>query len=189
MTEREIRGCTCIQGWLATRKGSNNSENMPRLINLHLQVLFLEGFFNGAAQAGSCGCGAWLRINSQKHFFSFLAWGQDRNIRAELIALWELLSFAKWHRLENLAIFGDSITNIEVINGRASLSIPNLINRLERIEHLKMLFKDISFKNIYRELNSIVDGLSRKGLLAAPGSLYYRLCDGDRQVNEGEITL
>ena len=67
--------------------------------------------------------------------------------------------FEKWHQLENLAIFGDFRTIIEVINGRASLSIPNLINSLERIEHLKMSFKDISFKHIYREINYVTDGL------------------------------
>lgn len=31
-------------------------------------ITFPAGYFDGAAQAGTCGCGAWLRMNTEQQF-------------------------------------------------------------------------------------------------------------------------
>lgn len=42
-----------------------------------------------------------------------------------------------------------------------------------RIGILKAAFNIVVFNQIYRELNTVADGLLKKGLMAAPGSIHF----------------
>lgn len=50
---------------------------------------------------------------------------------------------------------------------------PNLVNCLVHIENLKKYFTGVSFQHVYRELNNMAYGMSKKGLDATLGFLHY----------------
>ena len=57
-------------------------------------IHFLVGFFDDAAQHGSCDCGVVLRLDMGKQYHLWWHSGFGSNTRANIIALWGLLWFA-----------------------------------------------------------------------------------------------
>jgi len=54
------------------------------------------GFFDGACEKRKCGCGAFIIIKPGFYYHFWWEGGKDTNNRAEVIALWGVLSAAKW---------------------------------------------------------------------------------------------
>lgn len=71
--------------------------------------------------------------------------GNGTNMKAETIALWDLLWFASFLDIPSLQIFGDSQALINHMLGSSSISYPPLQGRLRNIEYLKRSFQNISF--------------------------------------------
>ena len=100
--------------------------------------------------------------------------------RAELLALWALLSIAKDIGLPYLHIFGDFSVIINWAKDESTLTIVNLEAWCNNIKKLISWFTSVDFNHVYREYNRRADSLSKDGLLLAPGHLtYMEYCKGD----------
>ena len=75
---------------------------------MNQSLLYPIGFFDGAFVNRNGGTGVYLMI-SKDHFYCIkMGCGQSTNTRAELLALWVLLTFANMLGLPYLHIRGDS---------------------------------------------------------------------------------
>lgn len=74
------------------------------------------GYFDGAAQGGLCGAGMVLKLIADHEYHRMFLAGVGTNTRAELLALWGLLSFARNLNIEQLFSLGDSSYIIEWAN-------------------------------------------------------------------------
>lgn len=86
-------------------------------------------------------------------------------MRAEILALWGLLWFTSQICIDELWVFGDSKVVIDHLNRGNKLSSRHPIIWLEHIDSLRKSFSIIHFNHIFRENNSQVDRLSKKGLV------------------------
>ena len=83
-------------------------------------------FFDGAVVDSKGGAGVCIWINEQHFIGNKLGWGSSTNTRAELLALWALLSVAKDIGFPYLHIFGNSSVIINWAKDECTLSIVNL---------------------------------------------------------------
>ena len=93
-----------------------------RIIDLAPVLVYLVGFFDGAATEGKGGAGVYLAISSDHFFHIKMGCGLSTNMRAELLALWALLYWEKALGLPSLYIFGDSLVIINWALGKEALS-------------------------------------------------------------------
>ena len=122
------------------------------------------GFFDGAAAEHLGGAGFVIFL-SDVHFFSFsMGCGYSSNTRAELLALWAILRVSKLMGLPMHTIFGDSLVIISWLNRITSLNVPSLIHWCDDICSMLLHVPHVIFKHIYREHNSMADGLSKQAL-------------------------
>ena len=70
----------------------------------------------------------------------------------------------------------------------AHISPGSLTHWLYRIEDLKKVFSSVSFHHIYREKNQIADDLSKQGLMAKQGVIFYQFHNEGLQA-EGSISI
>ena len=90
--------------------------------------------------------------------------GSNSNTRAELLALWAILRVSKLMGLPMHTIFGDSLVIISWLNRLASLNVPSLNHWCDDIRSMLLHAPHVIFKHIYREHNSMADGLSKQDL-------------------------
>ena len=129
------------------------------------------GFFDGASQYGGRRCGAGsLLISPELGKFSII-WncGVGTNSRAELLALWSLLSFASNLGISSLQIVGDSKLIVDWYKGQADFRSLSLMHWMERILHLKSTFSLTTIQHVFREVNTTADRLSKLALEAPVG--------------------
>jgi len=61
-----------------------------------------NGFFDGASQQGTGGCGVVIQMDHTHHFLYWLGIGKRTNTQVELVALWDLLYFSKRLNIRSL---------------------------------------------------------------------------------------
>ena len=119
------------------------------------------GFFNGAAAKIIGGSGFVIYL-SDTHYFSFsMGCGCSTNTRAELLALWAVLRVSLMMGLPMHLIFGDSMVIISWLNRLSALDVPSLMHWCDDIRNMLQLVPPVIFKHIFREHNSLTDGLSK----------------------------
>ena len=64
--------------------------------------------FDGAQQGGVCGAGMLIIIDKNLHYRFKMNIGPGTNTKAELLALWGLLHFAKTKDILPVIVYGDS---------------------------------------------------------------------------------
>ena len=102
---------------------------------------------------------------NENHFYSFsMGCGCSTNTRAELLALWVVLRVSLIMGMPLLMIYGDSLVIISWLNRLSALDIPILRHWCEDIREMIFHFPSVIFKHIYREHNSLADGLSKTAL-------------------------
>ena len=129
------------------------------------------GFFDGASQDGGRRCrDGSLLISLELGKFSII-WncGVGTNSRAELLALWSLLSFASNLGISSLQIFGDSKLIVDWYKDQADFRSLSLMHWMERILHLNSTFSLTTIQHVFREVNTTADRLSKLALEAPVG--------------------
>ena len=148
---------------------------------------FPMDFFDGAATDSKGGVGVCIWINEHHYIEMKLGSGLSTNTRAELLALWALLSIAKDIGFSYLHIFGDSFVIINWAKEESTLAIVNLEAWCNNTKKLFSSFTSMDFSHVYREYNMRVDSLSKDRLLMAPGHItFMEFCKGDIY---GEVNL
>ena len=127
-------------------------------------------FFDGASQDRICGGGDTFFLNQNHHFQIQMGLGAETNNVAELIALKILLCFALEKKCRRIQIFGDSIVVINQVNKVQICTNISLISLFEEFIRLMTNFDYITCQPMYRERNSNVDHLSKKGLMMEHGT-------------------
>ena len=90
--------------------------------------------------------------------------GPRSNTKAELLALWGLLYFAKTKNITRVKIFGDSKVIVDWAKGLHDLHIIQLNHWIRRTKELVDFFQNSSFSHIYQEHNYGVDILSKQAI-------------------------
>ena len=99
---------------------------------------------------------------SASHCFSFsMGCGYSTNTGAELLALWAVLKVSLMMGLPMHLIYGDSMVIISWLNRFSALDVPSLMHRCIDIRNMLHLAPPVIFKHIFREHNSLADGLSK----------------------------
>ena len=91
----------------------------------------------------------------------------------DILALWDLLYFAKEIEIPRLHVFGDSSMVINWEKDIASLSILDLEAWCEDIKKLSSSFSSVDYKHVYRDYNEKAYLLSKEGLLLATCHLSF----------------
>jgi hypothetical protein len=94
-------------------------------------------------------------------------------MKAEIQGLWGLLHLASLLSLSNLMVVGDSKSTIDWIKGETKLNFLYLSPWQERIRNMQDKFESISFLHVHRNLNIVVDQLSKQALNCTPGWFFY----------------
>ena len=116
-------------------------------------LAFPYGFFDGAATNYKGGEGFYLALN-ESHSFEFAMWaGICTNTKAELMALWALLTVANRMGIPLLNIFGDSTVIINWENYQDSLDSPCLSHWCMDTKRLMSFFSILPIKHTYQEHN------------------------------------
>lgn len=79
------------------------------------------GFFDGASQMGSCGCGLYIKLSSSHVIYGWFGGGEGTNTRVELLAYWGLLFMASLRKVYSLHVCGDSKAVVDWVLGKDSL--------------------------------------------------------------------
>ena len=95
--------------------------------------------------------------------------GPGTNNKAEIMALWGGILAAYNLNMTEMHIYGDSKLIIECIPGHQHMNTPDLQGWLRRTQHLWHRLGNPPISHIFRENNTRVDGLSKRGLSEAFG--------------------
>ena len=95
--------------------------------------------------------------------------GRCTNTKAEMMALWALLTVSKIMGIPLHSIFGDSLVIISWDTGKISLNLPQQKNWGDDIRDHLQKFPELIVKHVFHEHNQIVDILSKNALLLDSG--------------------
>ena len=124
------------------------------------------------------------------HFFSFsMGCGSSTNTRAELLALWEILRVSLMMGIPVHLMYGDSMVIISWLNRISTLDVPALIHWCDEIRNLLQLAPQVIFKHIFREHNSLADGLSKQALKLDMGHEFFSKNLDGMVINDGHFVL
>jgi ribonuclease HI len=139
------------------------------------------GSLNGACQGilGRCRADAVLFL-SHSHFFT-LKFGveQGSNNRVELFAFWISLKFALEKDIRSLQVLGDSKLVVDWFNGKCQINNLVLSPLLDKIREVGSLFGILFVEHLYREFNTMVDGLSKDFVAQQEGLLLSHEFNGE----------
>ena len=125
------------------------------------------GFFDGASAGnpGKMGIGFVIFNENKKPVIEGAEYiGVGTNNEAEYQAVISLLQFAVQHKIENLAVFGDSKLVIKQILGEWKVKAENLKPYVREAQKLTAQIPNIAMEWIPREQNTYADKLSKKGV-------------------------
>ena len=105
------------------------------------------------------------------------------------MALWGLMWWTTLLSEDYIWIVGDSKVLIDHLNHKEKINPRYLSHWLCRIENLKFDFAGISFNHIFREKNTVADDLSKQGLKAIYGKIYYQFHNGQGLQAEGSVDI
>ena len=152
-------------------------------------LAFPCGFFDGAASDNIGGSGFVIYLN-EHHLFSFtMGCGHSTNTRVELLASWAVLKFSLMMGLPIHLIFGDSKVIISWLNRSAALDVPTLMHWCKDIRDMLHLAPQVIFKHIFREHNSLADGLSKQALKLDMGHGFFTENLDGMVINDGHFVL
>jgi len=114
-----------------------------------------------------------IKITQNSYFKWTLNCGLGTNTRAELLGAWATLFLASRLHIEALQVLGDSRIIIDWLNNRGDLQTISLMAWKDRIRLLQTSFKNLTYNNIYSELNKTTDHLSKLTLQKKVGILSY----------------
>lgn len=127
---------------------------------------------------------------SEIHYFCFsVGCGKSTNTRAELLALWSVLRVRKLMGLPIKMIFGDSMVIISWVNRITTLDLPTLKHWCDEILSMLRLAPPVSFNHIFREHNTLADGLSKRALNMDMGIGHFTETMDGMVIGEGQFTL
>jgi ribonuclease HI len=112
------------------------------------------GFFDGATSNGLCGVGIVLKMRDSHFFKIHMAVGAGNNIRAELLALWGLLSFSISRQILELTVAGDSKVVLDWFTGKESLNVLSLQPWMFKTLDLKNNFRWLDCFHVHKQFNS-----------------------------------
>ena len=133
-------------------------ERPQRMRDIRLETIdksYPWGYFDGAAQGDliRCGAGAILHLTENHSFRLKWSLGEGTNNKAELLAIFMLITFAHEKGVRHIQIFEDSMLVINWLNNAQRCHNILLTPILEEVAHLKNTFDLITFPHIYREWN------------------------------------
>ena len=147
------------------------------------------GFFDGAASENIGGAGFVIHLNVAYCISFSLGCGCSTNTRAELLALWAILRVSKLMGLPMHSIFGDLLVIISWLNKLTTLNVPSLSHWCDDILSMLQSAPHVIFKHIYREHNSMADGLSKHALKLDMGSgIFFESLEG-MIIDHGQFML
>lgn len=149
---------------------------------------YTSGFSDGNSQQRRCSCGAFIVLEPGCYYHFWQEGGQGTNSRAEIIALWGVLLFAKWLRLEQLRVHGDAKSIIDWVKEYTLFSPTILSYQMKRKRTLVSTFQSISFQHIYREQNQVADQFS-KSINTNPAKFFFAAYVQDALMNAGTINF
>ena len=128
-------------------------KNKLRIVGPGPTLAFPYGFFDGANADYKGGACFYLALN-ESHTFEFaMGEGICTNTKAELMALWALLTVANRMGIPLLNIFGDLAVIINWEKFQASLDSPGFSHYCMDTKRPMSCFSTLSFKHTYREHN------------------------------------
>ena len=86
-------------------------------------------------------------------------------------------------------IFGDSLVIISWLNRSLALDVPSLMHWCKDIRNLLHLAPQVIFKHIFREHNSLADGLSKQALNLDMGHGFFSENLDGMVINDGHFIL
>ena len=150
---------------------------------------FPVGYFDGAAKSNMGGAGFMIYL-SETHYYCFsVSCGVCTNTRAELLALWSVIRVSHLMGLPIKVIFGDSLVVISWVNGTAALDVPTLKHWCDDIITMLRLAPPVSFNHIFREHNTLADGLSKRALHLDMGIGHFSETMNGLTIREGLFSL
>ena len=93
------------------------------------------------------------------------------NNKAELVVLWAVLKVENNKGINNIQCFGESKVVVDWALQHTQIMAPHLQAILRSILSPFPKFQQLSFKHVYRELNTEVDALSKQALTLPLGTL------------------
>ena len=114
-----------------------------------------------------------IYINAQHYFCFSIGGGHGTNTRAELLASWAVLRISQMMGIPIQLIYGDSLVIISWLNRSSALDVPSLMHWCKDIRHLIRMAPQVIFKHVFREHNSLADGLYKKALNLDLGHGYF----------------
>ena len=127
---------------------------------------------------------------SETHYYGFsIGCGECTNTRAELLALWSVLRVCQLMGLPIKMIYGDSLVIISWFNRISTLDLPTLKHWCDDINSMLRLAPPVSFNHIFREHNTLADGLSKRALNMDMGIGHYTETMDGMNIGEGHFIL
>ena len=160
-----------------------------RIIGMSPMIQFPCGFFNGAADKNKGGAGFVLHFSSSHNIHFSMGCDRCTNTKAEMMALWGLLTVSKMMGIPLHSIHGDSLVIISWAIGKNSLNLPHLSHWGDDIRDLLQNFPELIVKHIYREHNQIADILSKNALLLDSGYGNYKEILNEFSTDHGNFQL
>jgi len=115
--------------------------------------------------------------------------GAGTNTRAKLLVLWGLLRFASNIGIVSIQVFGDSKVIVDWATGCLEIQVITLVHWCQRTKSLISSFSEITFQHIFRELNSVADGLSKKAVGLQAGLLHFEELKDNIICSRGSLKL
>ena len=160
-----------------------------RLIGPQPAHFYPVAYFDGAAKDNHGGAGFMIYLSETHHFGFSVGCGDCTNTRAELMALWSVIRVCLMMGLPIKMIYGDSLVIISWVNGTNTLDVPTLKHWCDDIIYMLRMVPPVSFNHIYREHNSLADGLSKQALLLDLGSGHFTETMNGLDIREGHFSL
>jgi len=82
----------------------------------------------------------------------------------DLVSLRSLLKLAIGNDIDHLYIFGDSMFVTKWMNNQHNIHSISLLPLTSHLNKIVGLFTNLSFIHVYRDLNQVVDALSKEAL-------------------------
>lgn len=171
-----------IMGWIKDRDPYRPS-NRDDSIRIRPHPISLPAiFFDGACKNGIMGCGAWIKPSQSERIQVRWNGGKGTKNLAELMALWGKLLAACNLNLKHASIYEDSKLIIETFQGLCPHSSITAHGWFRRAKILWEKLNEPPLHHIFRDNNTRVDRLSKKGL-----NMNYGHLQVTRYVNNQEV--
>lgn len=92
-------------------------------------------------------------------------------------------------KLSTFMLYGDSRSIIDGIYGQTTFLPPHFDIWVAHIKLLNNSIENMIFSHVSRDLNSVVDGILKNGLLVALGSIHLRHVSDGFLMEEGGLHL